>query len=50
MMEYNPQPPFRSGHPDVAERSIVATAREKRAEAQQNRLREIDEFISRNNS
>jgi cyclohexyl-isocyanide hydratase len=46
LIEYNPQPPFRSGHPDVAAESLVKKVVEKRAEIQQKRLDEIERFIS----
>jgi cyclohexyl-isocyanide hydratase len=31
-LEYNPEPPFRSGHPDVADPEIVAAVRARQAE------------------
>jgi cyclohexyl-isocyanide hydratase len=45
LIEYNPQPPFRSGHPDVAEESLVVKVRREREESQKKRLEEIDNFI-----
>ena len=47
MIEYDPRPPFTSGHPDVAEPSLVKKAVEQRSEAQRKRLEQIDKFISR---
>jgi len=49
LIEYNPQPPFQSGHPDVAEESIVAAVKKQREEIQKKRLEEIDYFIFKNN-
>jgi cyclohexyl-isocyanide hydratase len=46
LMEYHPQPPFQSGHPDVAEPSMVAQVVEQRAAAQKERLSQIDHFIN----
>lgn len=46
LVEYNPQPPFRSGHPSVAEDSLVTRVKEKRAEMQNKRMKEIDDFLS----
>ena len=45
LIEYNPQPPFRSGHPDVAEESLVRRVREERELSQKKRLEEIENFI-----
>lgn len=45
MIEYNPQPPFASGHPDQAQPSLVKKVVEERATAQQKRLEEIDQFV-----
>lgn len=45
LIEYNPQPPFRSGHPDVAEESLVKKVTQERAEIQKKRLAEIDKLI-----
>jgi cyclohexyl-isocyanide hydratase len=45
MIEYNPDPPFRSGHPDIAEESIVEAVTAARKEIQKKRLAEIDKFI-----
>ena len=47
MIEYNPQPPFTSGHPDSAETSLVKKVVEQRSMAQQKRLDDIDNFIGR---
>jgi cyclohexyl-isocyanide hydratase len=46
LVEYNPQPPFRSGHPSVAEDALVTRVKEKRAEMQNTRMKEIDDFLS----
>jgi cyclohexyl-isocyanide hydratase len=46
LVEYNPQPPFKSGHPDVADPLLVDKIRENRREAQQNRLNEIKRFVA----
>jgi cyclohexyl-isocyanide hydratase len=45
LIEYNPQPPFLSGHPDVADESMVAKVKAERTEMQKKRLEEIDSFI-----
>ncbi len=45
LIEYNPQPPFLSGHPDVADESIVEKVKAERTEMQKKRLEEIDSFI-----
>ena len=45
LIEYNPLPPFHSGHPDLADESIVKLVRQQRTEAQKKRLEEIDDFI-----
>ncbi|HEX6224217.1 MAG TPA: DJ-1/PfpI family protein [Chryseolinea sp.] len=45
MIEYNPNPPFRSGHPDTAEESIVEAVTAARKEIQKKRLAEIDKYI-----
>ena len=45
LIEYNPQPPFRSGHPDVAQESLVRRDREERELSQKKRLEEIENFI-----
>jgi len=47
MIEYDPHPPFNSGHPDVAEQSLVAKVKGQRAAAQKKRLEEVDNFISK---
>jgi cyclohexyl-isocyanide hydratase len=49
LIEYNPQPPFASGHPNLAERSIVETVKKQREEMQKKRLEEIDSFIVNHN-
>lgn len=46
MIEYDPKPPFTSGHPDVAEPSLVKKTVEQRQVAQRKRLEQIDNFIS----
>lgn len=46
MIEYNPEPPFTAGHPDLAPTSLVKKVVEQRSEAQRKRLEEIDSFIS----
>ena len=45
-LEYNPDPPFRSGHPSVAEPALVAQVREQTTE-RQSRRRHIAERIAR---
>jgi cyclohexyl-isocyanide hydratase len=47
MLEYNPQPPFNSGHPSQADEALITAVMEKRGESQQRRLEEIDKFLSR---
>lgn len=47
MLEYNPQPPFNSGHPSQADEAMITTVIDKRRESQQRRLEEIDKFLSR---
>ena len=47
MLEYDPQPPFNSGHPSQAEEIILKAILENRKESQQRRLEEIDNFLSR---
>ena len=49
LIEYNPQPPFQSGHPDITEDSIVQKVKKEREEIQKKRLEEIDNFISTHN-
>lgn len=46
MIEYNPKPPFTSGHPDLAPPSLVKKVMAERAQAQQKRMEEIDKFVS----
>ncbi len=46
MIEYNPQPPFDCGHPSLADYNLVKSVKEKRAEAQEKRRKEIDEYLS----
>jgi cyclohexyl-isocyanide hydratase len=42
-LEYNPAPPFRSGHPEVAEPEIVASVREQFAATSQTRRLLLEE-------
>jgi len=49
LIEYNPQPPFRSGHPNSAEHSLVEAVKKQREEIQKKRLEEIDNFIVSHN-
>ena len=49
LIEYNPQPPFQSGHPSLAEHSIVDLVKKQREESQKKRLEEIDNFIVNHN-
>jgi cyclohexyl-isocyanide hydratase len=49
LIEYNPNPPFHSGHPDIAEEYIVRRVRDARKETQKKRLEEIDNFILKHN-
>jgi cyclohexyl-isocyanide hydratase len=44
-IEYNPQPPFQSGHPDVADSGLVTKVKEARREVQQERLDQIKALI-----
>ncbi len=46
LMEYNPQPPFDSGHPDVAEKSVVKMVLDQRVEIQRKRMEEIEKYIA----
>ena len=46
MIEYDPKSLFTSGHPDVAEPSLVKKVVEQRQTAQRKRLEQIDNFIS----
>lgn len=48
LIEYNPQPPFSGGHPDVADHSILTKVKEERKEIQKKRLDQIDQFIRNN--
>jgi len=41
MLEYDPAPPFRGGHPDRAEPALVTAMRRKRAGLQSRRLEEV---------
>ncbi len=50
LIEYNPQPPFSGGHPDVADYSILNKVKEERKEIQKKRLDQIDQFIRKNNN
>ena len=45
MIEYNPHPPFNSGHPSLADDGMVRMVKQKRAEAQEKRREEIDRFL-----
>ena len=47
MLEYNPQPPFNSGHPSKADEEMLTAILENRKESQQQRLEEIDKFLLR---
>jgi cyclohexyl-isocyanide hydratase len=49
LIEYNPKPPFQSGHPNIAEHSIVDMVKKQREEIQKKRLEEIDNFITNHN-
>jgi cyclohexyl-isocyanide hydratase len=40
-LEYDPDPPFRCGHPDVADAAIVATVRERFDQTYRARARQI---------
>jgi cyclohexyl-isocyanide hydratase len=44
-IEYNPQPPFSGGHPDVADFSTLTKVKAERKEIQKKRLDQIDQFI-----
>ena len=48
LIEYNPQPPFSGGHPDVADHSTLTKVKEDRKEIQRKRLDQIDQFIRKN--
>ena len=48
LIEYNPQPPFQSGHPDLADPATVEKVKSERQESQKKRLEEIDKFILEN--
>ncbi|WP_276373410.1 DJ-1/PfpI family protein [Chryseolinea sp. H1M3-3] len=48
LMEYNPEPPFNSGHPDVAEKSVIKMVMDERVETQRKRLEEIENYILQN--
>jgi cyclohexyl-isocyanide hydratase len=45
LVEYNPQPPFHCGHPDLADAAMVTKVKAERSEMQQKRLDQIDAFI-----
>jgi cyclohexyl-isocyanide hydratase len=45
LIEYNPQPPFSCGHPDVADFSILTKVKTERKGIQKKRLAQIDQFI-----
>jgi cyclohexyl-isocyanide hydratase len=40
-LEYNPEPPFKSGHPDVAEPAVLTTVRDQFAQAYRARSEQI---------
>jgi cyclohexyl-isocyanide hydratase len=44
-LEYDPDPPFRSGHPDVAERAIVETVQSRLNELLQQRRQQIRALV-----
>jgi cyclohexyl-isocyanide hydratase len=44
-LEYDPDPPFRSGHPDVAEQAIVDTVRARLGELLQQRRLQIGALV-----
>jgi cyclohexyl-isocyanide hydratase len=46
-IEYDPDPPFRSGHPDVAERAIVDTVRARLGELLRDRRQQIGALSGR---
>jgi cyclohexyl-isocyanide hydratase len=46
MIEYNPHPPFNAGHPSSADDHLVKMVKQKRAKAQEKRLKEIESFLS----
>ena len=46
LIEYDPHPPFDTGHPDSAGESLVRKVTTARAEAQHKRLEEINRFLS----
>jgi cyclohexyl-isocyanide hydratase len=46
LIEYDPRPPFNSGHPDLSEESIVKKVVGERVSSQRRRLDEIDLFLS----
>jgi cyclohexyl-isocyanide hydratase len=46
MIEYDPDPPFNCGHPDVAEPAIVAAARAAMAERMEKRKAQVDRIRS----
>ncbi len=48
LIEYNPQPPFNCGHPDVADNTLLVKVKEERKEMQKKRLEQIDRFIRNN--
>lgn len=45
MVEYDPRPPFRSGHPSVADKKLVDSVISKRKEAQQARETLVDQVL-----
>jgi cyclohexyl-isocyanide hydratase len=47
LIEYNPHPPFNSGHPDSADKSILTKVVEQRRDMQDRRRREIETFIAK---
>lgn len=46
-IEYNPKPPFSSGHPDIADPRIVSSVRQKNIDAQERRRVMIDIFLAK---
>lgn len=49
MIEYNPNPPFHCGHPDVADSLILAKVKAERKEMQMKRLEQIEKYIRAQN-
>lgn len=46
-MEYNPAPPFDSGHPDMADPAIVSRARAAAAKMSESRMALVDRVAAR---